>query len=561
MGNGPTNLKLRISQSYVRATNLREVVIGLFGISTDRCWARKTAPEEAAVNRAWVGRVRIVCKQMRLVPGGQYAGKHRWTIRPANRRTRSLSQIDALEKISADPRITVRTETPPNHDGRCVLYWMRRSQRAFDNPALEAAIAAANVLRKPVVVFFCLMRNLSGTNARNASFMIDGIADTAQRLERRRIGFIIRIADAAQAAGEFASVGAELRPALVVIDENPLRRGNSRVVLEAARAPIWSVDADVIVPSAILAKEQYAARTIRPRIHAQLGRFLGPVGNRAVTVPWAARKPPRSLEPSADGLMVALNPNRAVSAVGELRGGTREALGALEDFVRERLGGYAERRNRPEAAGTSRLSPYLHFGQIGPHTVAQAARAASGVSAASRDAFLEELIVRRELAINFVRFNPRYARLDSCEPWALRTLEAHQNDPRPYRYSERALEDAETHDPLWNAAQRQMVLSGWMHGYMRMYWAKKILEWSRSAAEAYEIAARLNDRYELDGRDPNGYAGIAWAIGGKHDRPWAPQRPIFGMVRYMSYDSTRRKFDSRAYIQRWAGAEPDLFKG
>ena len=481
-------------------------------------------------------------------------------IRPANRRTRSLSQIDAIEKISADPRVTVRMEGPPNHAGRCVLYWMRRSQRAFDNPALEAVIAAANALHKPVVVFFCLMRNLPGTNARNASFMLDGIADMARRLEQRRIGFVIRIAEAAQTTAEFASVSVELRPALVVIDENPLRRGNSCAILEAVRAPLWSVDADVIVPSAMLAKEQYAARTIRPRIHAQLGRFLVPVGDRAVTVPWDACNSPRSLEASASELMVALNPDRSVSAVAELRGGMTEALEALKDFVRERLGGYAERRNRPEAAGTSRLSPYLHFGQIGPHTVAQAARAASGVSAASRDAFLEELIVRRELAINFVRFNPRHERLDSCEPWALRTLEAHRNDPRPYHYSERQLEDAETHDPLWNAAQRQMVLSGWMHGYMRMYWAKKILEWSPSAAEAYEIAARLNDRYELDGRDPNGYAGIAWAIGGKHDRPWAPQRPIFGMVRYMSYDSTRRKFDSRAYIERWAGAEADLFR-
>jgi deoxyribodipyrimidine photo-lyase len=167
-----------------------------------------------------------------------------------------------------------------------------------------------------------------------------------------------------------------------------------------------------------------------------------------------------------------------------------------------------------------------------------------------RRAFLEELIVRRELAVNFVRFNPRYDSLDGCEPWAIRTLSRHGADERPWRYTERQLEQAETHDPLWNAAQRQMVAAGWMHGYLRMYWAKKILEWTRSPAEAMAIAIRLNDCYELDGRDPNGYAGIAWAIGGKHDRAWGPERPIYGTVRYMSHASTSRKFDAKRYIEQ-----------
>src|SRR5262249_12993934 len=173
----------------------------------------------------------------------------------------------------------------------------------------------------------------------------------------------------------------------------------------------------------------------------------------------------------------------------------------------------------------------------------------------SRDAFLEQLIVRRELSANFVRFNPRYLHLQSCEPWAMRTLAEHARDQRAYGYSARALEQAETHDPLWNAAQRQMVDSGWMHNYMRMYWAKKILEWSETPDAAYEIAVTLNDRYELDGRDPNGYAGIAWAIGGKHDRAWGPERAIYGKIRYMSYKSTSRKFDCRAYIDGIAALE------
>ena len=170
------------------------------------------------------------------------------------------------------------------------------------------------------------------------------------------------------------------------------------------------------------------------------------------------------------------------------------------------------------------------------------------VPAADRKAFLEEFIVRRELAINFVRHNPDYDCFDASEPWADRSLRAHAKDARKFCYIERQLENAETHDPMWNAAQKQMVLTGWMHGYLRMYWAKKILEWSPSPAEAFDIAVRLNDRYQLDGRDPNGYAGIAWAIVGKHDRAWGPERPVYGEIRYMSYESTSRKFDSKAYI-------------
>jgi deoxyribodipyrimidine photo-lyase len=191
----------------------------------------------------------------------------------------------------------------------------------------------------------------------------------------------------------------------------------------------------------------------------------------------------------------------------------------------------------------------LHFGHIGPHTVALAVRHADAPEA-DQEAFLEELIVRRELAVNFVRYNPAYDRLESVEPWALRTLAAHRPDARARPYTPRELEQAETHDPLWNAAQQQMVCTGWMHGYLRMYWAKKMLEWSPSPEAAYAIAVGLNDRYQLDGRDPNGYAGIAWAIGGKHDRAWGPERPVYGTVRYMSYASTSRKFDSAGFVER-----------
>jgi deoxyribodipyrimidine photo-lyase len=451
-----------------------------------------------------------------------------------------------IEQLSADPRVTVRCGGQPAPDGTAVVYWMQRAQRATDNPALETAIVAANAIGKPLVVYFALMTGAAGANLRHYHFMIEGLHDVAEELARRGIGFVVR----KWPDHDLLRFCEEVRPALVVGDENPLRRTERAKQRFAAqvRVPFWTVDADVIVPSRLLQKEHYAARTIRPRIHAQLPTFLQPIRRQVPHRTWMRPRGLLTLRPDL-GLLDGFPVDRSVSPVVAYQGGGQAARQALRRFVAERLTGYAEHRNHPERDATSRLSPHLHFGHIGPHTVALAVRNADA-PARDRDAFLEELIVRRELAVNFVRYNPSYDRLGSAEPWAMRTLTAHRFDPRPHRYTPRQLEQAETHDPLWNAAQQQMVCSGWMHGYLRMYWAKKILEWSESPAAAHEIAVTLNDRYELDGRDPNGYAGIAWAVGGKHDRAWGPERPIYGTVRYMSYASTSRKFDSAAYIRR-----------
>jgi deoxyribodipyrimidine photo-lyase len=447
--------------------------------------------------------------------------------------------------LARDPRVTVRRAGAPNAAGTCVLYWMQRAQRALDNPALNVAIAAGNLLRQPVLVVFSLVPHFPHANLRSYTFLVEGLHDINEGLRRRNVGFVVRRAPA-HGLERFC---AHVRPCLVVGDENPLREPQ-RWRQEAARnlrVPFWTVDADVIVPSALLAKEQYGARTIRPRIHALLGEFLTPPGNPRAQVPW---HPPQSAETGDLGetLLTGFPVDRAVGPVGTFAGGTRAGLAALRRFVRDGLAEYATHRNQPERDGTSRLSPYLHFGHLGPHTVARAV-ARANAPAVAREAFLEQLIVRRELAVNFVRFNPRYDRLAAAEPWALRTLDEHRRDERAPLYREHQLENAETHDPLWNAAQRQMVIAGWMHGYVRMYWAKKILEWTRTPEEAFDIAVRLNDRYELDGRDPNGYAGIAWAVAGKHDRAWGPERAVYGKIRYMSYASTSRKFDSRAYIK------------
>ena len=263
-------------------------------------------------------------------------------------------------------------------------------------------------------------------------------------------------------------------------------------------------------------------------------------------VGWSKPRNVGSLSPSED--FTANWPlDRSVSPVGNCQGGTNRALKLLAHFTKQGLRNYPKDRNHPEHPGTSHLSPYLHFGHIGPLTTALAVQSAS-VPAAAKQAFLEQLIVRRELSVNFVRYNSCYDSWECLEPWANRSLAQHAGDRRPILYREDQLENAETHDLLWNAAQKEMVLTGWMHNYVRMYWAKKILEWSPSIAIAYQRAVWLNDRYQLDGRDPNGYAGIAWAIVGKHDRAWF-ERPVFGQIRYMSYASTSKKFDGQLYIE------------
>jgi deoxyribodipyrimidine photo-lyase len=460
--------------------------------------------------------------------------------------------MDLINGIAADPRIDADRPDAPDPDGRCILYWMRRAQRAFDNPALEIAIRLANHLKLPVAVWFLLRPQNRHANLRQFAFMLEGLADTASRLERRKVGFILRIAEG-RASDEFGRLCNILRPSVIVTDRNPLTPPGAwrSLIPDEIRVPAFSVDADVIVPTAVIGREHYAARTIRPVIHRHLDEFLVPVGNHAVQVPWQPRRAVASLTPST-AMLESLSIDHSVARADQFHGGTTAALTRMKHFIRDGLTHYADRRNAPELDATSHLSPYLHFGQLGPHTLALAAREADAPEEA-RNSFLEELIVRRELAVAFTVYNRGFRTIDSCERWALATLADRAKDPREHFYNERQLEAAETHDPLWNAAQRQMTESGWMHGYMRMYWAKKILEWSRNPREAYAIAVRLNDKYELDGRDSNGYAGIAWAIGGKHDRPWGPARPIFGTIRYMSGASTGRKFDSRTYIRRWLG--------
>jgi deoxyribodipyrimidine photo-lyase len=453
--------------------------------------------------------------------------------------------MNTLLELKRNPRVTVRRDGEPDVEGTCVVYWMQRAQRGAENAALDVAVEAGNALGKPVVVFFA-PRPFPPANLRHYAFLVQGIPDIAEALETRNVSLVVRrFPD-----HSLMKFCAEVRPALVVGDENPIRqaRGWRETVAKKLKIPLWTVDADVIVPSKLLEKEQYAAFIIRPRLQAHLKQFLVSSANPKARVAWTR---PRLMKVAAADIDVAeltegWKIDRAVQPVALWKGGSREAHRLLKQFVRGKLPTYGEDRNRPEREGTSRLSPYLHFGQISPVTIALAIEKAE-VPRPVKEAFLNQIITWRELSVNLAHFNRNYDSFECGEGWAQRTLAAHARDTRPVLYTEKQLENAETHDPLWNAAQMQMVSTGWMHNYMRMYWGKKILEWTRSPGQAHQIAVNLNDKYELDGRDPNGYAGIAWSIVGKFDRPWF-ERPIFGQIRYMSGASTGKKFDSKNYI-------------
>jgi len=455
--------------------------------------------------------------------------------------------VDEIETIGTDDRITIRNATALNNEGKCVVYWMQHAQRAEDNPALDTAIRIGNELQKPVVTFFAPVPFYPNANLRHYHFLAGGLPDIAGGMTDRNVGFVFRF----YPDHSLIKFCAEVNPCIVIGDENPLRETEHWRVKAAKllKVPLWTVDADVVVPSKLLLKEQFAARTIRPRIHRLLPKFFVPSKKIKAQIDWKRKA---HSQPITTDFISKWKLDRSASPVN-MRAGSVEALRIVNQFARNKLQDYPEDHNHPEINGTSHFSTYLHFGHLSPIRAALSVRDSAAPQKA-KDAFLEQLIVRRELAVNFVKYNSNYDSAESLEPWADRTLSEHARDKRPTLYSEKQLENAETHDPLWNAAQKQMVITGWMHNYLRMYWAKKILEWSPSIAVAYQRAVVLNDRYEIDGRDPNGYAGIAWAIVGKHDRAWS-NRPIYGKIRYMSYASTSRKFDSKKYIAQIAALE------
>lgn len=426
-----------------------------------------------------------------------------------------------------------------------VVYWMSRDQRVRDNWALWFAQEQAAKQKVPLAVVFCLAPQFLGATFRQYAFMLKGLREVAQNLGEKHIPFFLL-----QGAPE-VEIPVFIRKYGVgglITDFDPLRlkRQWQEAVAQKIDIPFFQVDAHNIVPCwAASDKPEYGAYTLRPKIRRALPDFLEEFprvqkqeagwGEPVAPIDWA-------------GILTGLSVDRAVPEVSGCQPGEKAARAALKDFLENRLAAYPQARNDPNREGQSHLSPYLHFGQISAQRIALAVQDANALPEA-KEAFLEELIVRRELADNFCYYNSAYDSFAGFPQWAQKTLDEHRHDPREYLYTLEQFDQARTHDDLWNAAQREMVHTGKMHGYLRMYWAKKILEWTPSPEEALKNAIYLNDRYELDGRDPNGYTGIAWSLGGVHDRAWG-ERKVCGKIRYMSYNGCKAKFNVAAYVQK-----------
>ncbi len=457
-----------------------------------------------------------------------------------------------------NPRRIYILKDRPHRDGT-VAYWMGREMRAQDNWALLFAQSLALKYKLPLAVVFVLPSEFLEATERAYGFILKGFRETEQILRDKNIPFYLIPGMPEKEIPRFVQSHNVTK---LVADFNPLNIVDhfKRTVAEKIDASFYEVDAHNIVPARVVSdKQEFAAFTIRPKLHRLLPEFLEEFPSlRKHPFDWPVPVPPVDWKAADKSLKI----NRTVKESSWIIPGESAAHKLLRKFIAGSLESYDTDRNDPVVDGQSNLSPYLHFGHIAPQRVALEVVRSAGLpidrlidkekngsanGRGSTQAFLEELIVRRELADNFTFYNKQYETPEGFPDWAQRSIAEHRNDRREYLYTEEQFEQGITHDPLWNAAQHQMVISGKMHGYLRMYWAKKILEWTPSVEEAMRIAIRLNDMYELDGRDPNGYAGIAWSIGGVHDRAWF-DRPVFGKIRYMNFNGCKSKFDVESYI-------------
>jgi deoxyribodipyrimidine photo-lyase len=422
-----------------------------------------------------------------------------------------------------------------------VLYWMSRDQRVNDNWALSYAIEIAENTGQSVMVVFTLVDEFLGATWRQFDFMLKGLKQVEAGLTRLNIPFSLLIGNPGATLPQFVR---QHHISRMIVDFDPLKikRIWKNEVNALIDIRVEEVDAHNIVPCWIASdKEEFAAYTFRPKLTRLLPGYLDQF---PPLIRQQGNDPIRRT--NWEAIVKTLKSDRTVKPVGWLTPGEKAAKAVQTKFLETKINAYATRHNDPNLNYVSDLSPYLHFGHISAQRLALDI-INNLLHSENTDAFLEELIIRRELSDNFCFYNQYYDQVAGFQPWAKKTLEDHCLDEKEYLYTEEQFEHALTHDSLWNAAQLQMVVSGKMHSYMRMYWAKKILEWSASPEDAMQIAIYLNDKYQLDGRDPNGYTGCAWSIGGIHDRAWS-ERNIFGKIRYMNRNGCERKFDVNKYI-------------
>ncbi len=431
-----------------------------------------------------------------------------------------------------------------------VIYWMQAAVRIDDNPALNYALAQAKELNRPFFVFFGLDFAFPGANHRSFTFLFQGLESVRAQFESRGIKFFI-----------LKGTGPELLKlipkdvGLLVTDRGylSLQRSWRAQVAQFLPCRFVEVETETCVPVEVASpKDQWSAATLRRRLVPLLPFFADPESPGGITA-MAGDLPSgwSDLVLSPEEILKKIQTLEILPGNARLKGGENAALELLESFAACKLADYDKNKNDPVLQASSGLSPYLHFGHISPRRIRTRILQESGGE--NSEAFLEQLIVRRELSFNYSWYNPLAGTYEGLPAWARKTLDGHAMDSREYTYGLEQWDKGETHDRGWNAAQIQLRQTGVMAGYMRMYWGKKILEWSKTPQLAFVTALYLNNKYALDGRDSNSIVGVAWCFG-LHDRPWG-ERKVFGMIRYMNEKGLRRKFDLEAYIQAQGKSE------
>lgn len=444
-------------------------------------------------------------------------------------------------------RIKVIQEVNSNNQNK-IIYWMQSAQRIQYNHALSYAIKLANKNGSELQVIFNIIPSYKDANRRHYMFMLEGIKELKHTFLELNIPFKTTFGLPDETISKHLNDGDVL-----ILDKaylkQPRQWRNALYKRIKSRNTIIEIDTELIVPvEHVSSKMEYGAYTIRPKLHKLFDAFDDHDVLPAYTGPYQQLASEVDLN-ELNTLIESLPIDQSVIETSLFKGGYQEALRRLQTFIQFKAKDYLE-RNAPGEQLTSTLSPYLHFGQISSLEIVHAiqhAKEEGMINQETFDGIFEQVFVRRELAFNFVYYNQNYDQFEYItEPWAYKTMEEHQDDYRPYIYSKDSLEEAQTHDPYFNAAMDEMKFSGYMHNYMRMYWAKKIIEWSNSYKEAYETTLYLNNKYFLDGRDPNSYTSVAWNYG-RHDRAWN-ERTILGKLRYMNDKGLERKFDMKKYI-------------